>query len=63
MMHDQYLLTQDVVSIFPDSKGKPKVYGKKGEKVKEVSDCDTVLIVEDTKGERFPAHKTKLQKL
>lgn len=55
----QYLLSDDIISTFH----KLKPYGKKGEKVKEVSDHGNVLIVENLKGERFPVLKSKLIKL
>jgi hypothetical protein len=56
----QYLLRCDITSGRMDKKGKPVIYGKKGDKVTEISDHDTVLIVEGKDGERFPAEKQHL---
>jgi hypothetical protein len=46
-------LLSDIVS---NGKG-GKVYGKKGDEVRLISDRGGVLIVEDKKGERFPVKK------
>jgi hypothetical protein len=45
-----YRLKTDIKSYFT----KGKVYGKKGDRVKEVSKSGHVLIVETKAGEKFP---------
>jgi hypothetical protein len=49
-----YYLIEDVVSY------NFKVYAKKGDIVKLVSDRDNVVIIEDSKGYRFTTKKTNL---
>lgn len=58
----QYLLAEDITSNYKD-KGKPIVYGKRGEKVTEVGDHGNVVIVESKNGNRFPAPMDKLTEL
>ena len=49
------ILTQDIISTFK----KGHIYGKKGEKVKEISRNGNVLIVEGKNG-RFPVTVDKV---
>ena len=53
---NNYILTADATSY-----GKKKIYAKKGERVKEISDRENVVIVEDKNGNRFPALKIYLK--
>ena len=44
------------------SRGKDKkLYGKKGDKVKMISESESACVVEDKLGKRFPIHKNLLQ--
>lgn len=52
------ILTEDVKSNKSD---KPP-YGNKGESVEIISESETVFIVENTKGNRYPVASSKLQK-
>ncbi len=52
----QFTILHDIVSTFK----KGFVYGKKGDTVTEVCRTGDVLIVEDKKGERYPANINKL---
>lgn len=61
-MPTKYTLTADIISNRKDSKGNNIIYAKKGITVTEVSAHGEVVIVKDDKGNRFPAHITKLKK-
>lgn len=49
-------LSDDIVSFGKDK----RIYGKKNDEVKIISDCGNVLILEGPDGERFPAPKDKV---
>lgn len=60
----KYLLSEDILSNYFDKRGgKPIVYGKRGEKVTEISNCGNVLIVENKDGNRFPVSVEKVNEL
>jgi len=54
-----YRLAEDIKSNFYHNKVNI-IYGQRGEKVKEISRSEHVVIVEDKKGERFPVHDKQL---
>lgn len=54
------VLLEDVYSNFKAKKSDP--YGKRGEKVVVITESETVLIVENKKGNRYPVHISKISK-
>ena len=49
------ILTENIISVFR------RQYGKKGDKVKIISDRGNVLIVENKEGVRFSVKKEKVR--
>jgi len=62
-MQNEYILLSDQISCFRNKKDKQVMYGRKGEKVKEISDCNNVMVVEGKNGDRFPVEKIFLQSI
>lgn len=56
ILYPQAELQEDVISTI-----KGKVYGKKGEIVKVYADKENVLIVENSRGNRYPVSITKVK--
>lgn len=51
----------DIESMFYKEGKYPKVYAWRGERLAVVSDRGNVLIVENSKGEKFPINKNEIR--
>lgn len=56
-MEKTMICLSDQLSMFYKDGKKPKVYARKGETIKIVSESGSVLIAENNKGERFPMRR------